>query len=76
MTGIDLDAIRLSLEDSFPQWTSWIEQVEIEDALGVHPVDNDGKTIYYNSHTIFYIINIYHHILFLQTIYCVLNYFL
>ena len=49
MTGIDLDAIRLSLEDSFPQWTSWIEQVEIEDALSVHPVDNDGRTIYYNS---------------------------
>ena len=46
---INMDEIRSALEEHFPQWTRWIEHLEIEDALGVQPVDNDGRNIYYNS---------------------------
>ena len=45
----DLDAHRLSLEEHFPQWSGWIRRIPFSDSLSARPVDNDGRTIYYNS---------------------------
>ncbi len=46
---IDIDGIRNSLEEHFPQWTGWIDRLEIEESVSALPVDNDGRTVYYNS---------------------------
>ena len=45
----DLDAHRLALEDQFPQWSGWIRRVSFVESPSARPVDNDGRTVYYNS---------------------------
>ena len=54
MGKIDIEGIRNTLEEHFPIWTSWIERLEIEESLAVRPVDNDGRTIYYNGRLMSY----------------------
>ena len=46
---LDLDSICSSLSDHFPTWSGWIKNLQLEDAVGIRPVDNDGRTIFYNS---------------------------
>ena len=46
---MDLEAIRQDLADRYPQWARQIGNLQFQDVLGVDPVDNDGRTIYYNS---------------------------
>ena len=46
---MDLETIRQDLADRYPQWARQIGNLRFEDATGVSPVDNDGRTIYYNS---------------------------
>ena len=46
---MDLETIRQNLADRYPQWARQIGNLRFEDATGVSPVDNDGRTIYYNS---------------------------
>ena len=46
---VNVDEIRLALEEHFPQWTGWIDRLEIRESVEVHPVDNDGQTVYFNS---------------------------
>ena len=49
MSYVDTDVLREKLSDHFPLWTAWITRVEMEDVLGVFPVDNDGHRILYNG---------------------------
>ena len=46
---INMEEIKSALSEHFPQWTGWIDRLEILESIGVQPVDNDGRTIYYNS---------------------------
>ena len=46
---VNVDEIRLALEEHFPQWTGWIDRLEIRESVEVHPVDNDGQTVYFNN---------------------------
>lgn len=50
---MDIDAIRLSLCDTYPQWTKQLQTIEIEDSLGA-VADNDGRRIFYNSRILQY----------------------
>ena len=51
---VNVDEIRSALAEHFPQWTGWIDRLEIKDAVGVRPVDNDGQIVYYNSRLMSY----------------------
>ncbi len=51
---IDIDTIRLAIEEFYPQWTGWIERVEIAESEYALPVDNDGRTVFYNSRLLSY----------------------
>ena len=35
---VNVDEIRSALAEHFPQWTGWIDRLEIKDAVGVRPV--------------------------------------
>ena len=54
MNRIDIDEIREKLCEYFPGWSGWISRLEIEDGMGVQPVDNDGRSIWYNSRILRY----------------------
>ena len=49
-----LDAFRSPLADRFPQWSSWIMRVPLEEASGPLPADNDGQTVYCNNRLLKY----------------------
>ena len=49
MSYVDTDALREAMAERFPLWTAWITRVEMEDILGVFPVDNDGQRVFYNG---------------------------
>ncbi len=49
MERIDTDRIREALCEHFPDWSAWISRVEFLDVNGVQPVDNDGRSVLFNS---------------------------
>ena len=51
---MDLDAIRGTLADHFPQWSSRIDRMEIIEDPTVRPVANDGSRILVNSRVMQY----------------------
>ena len=51
---LNLDAIRDALQDHFPQWTSWIERLPIEEGSGPFPADNDGRSVLLNRRLMSY----------------------
>lgn len=46
---MDIEEIRGDLEEHFPQWASRIRMLHFQDAGNVSPVDNDGRTVFYND---------------------------
>ena len=51
---LNLDSIRSSLQERFPQWTAWIDRLPIEEGAGLFPTDNDGRKIFYDSRLMSY----------------------
>ena len=45
---MDLEEIRSDLEERFPQWGESIRMLHFHRSETASPVDNDGRTIYYN----------------------------
>lgn len=46
---MDIEEIRGDLEERFPQWANRIRMLHFQDSGNVHPVDNDGRSIFYNE---------------------------
>lgn len=46
---MDIQEICDSLTDRYPQWSSQIKTLAFTDTPEVRPVDNDGRSIYYNG---------------------------
>ena len=46
---MDFKEICTELSDRYPQWSRRIGLLDFREAVGVHPVDNDGRSIYYNG---------------------------
>ena len=51
---MDLQELRRDLSSRFPQWGERIDRLDIQSALGVRPVDNDGRSLYYNERLMSY----------------------
>ena len=51
---MDLDALRLELADRYPPWREAINVLELRESADAAPMDNDGRTIYYNSRRLHY----------------------
>ena len=51
---LNLDNIRSSLQERFPQWTAWIDRLPIEEGSGPFPTDNDGRKVFYDSRLMSY----------------------
>ena len=51
---MDLTELCGELANRFPQWSARIDLLELHPALGVRPVDNDGRGIYYNERLMAY----------------------
>ena len=51
---MDFKDVFPELAERYPQWIDRIHLLPLKEALGVHPVDNDGRTIYYNSRLLQY----------------------
>ena len=45
---MNLDEIRIDLEDRFPMWGDRIRLLRFQAASGVRPVDNNGSVIFYD----------------------------
>ena len=63
---MELDAIRLELAEHYPQWRDEIGVLELRESGDAAPMDNDGRTIFYNAramrfftpeHQLFFLIN-------------------
>ena len=52
---MDFKDVFNDLADRYPQWIDRIHLLRLKDAVGVHPVENDGQTIYYNSRLLKYL---------------------
>ena len=51
---MDFKEICDDLADRYPQWAPRIGMLEFRPAVGIRPVDNDGRTIYYNERLMAY----------------------
>ena len=51
---MDFSEICGELAERYPQWAEPIRSLSLVDAAGVHPVDNDGRVIYYNGRLMAY----------------------
>ena len=52
---MDFKDVFNDLADRYPQWIERIHLLRLKDAVEVHPVENDGQTIYYNSRLLKYL---------------------
>lgn len=52
---MDFQKICNALTDRYPQWSDPIRLLTFQENAGVHPVDNDGRTIYYNERLLRYL---------------------
>ena len=52
---MDFQKICDTLSDRYPQWAGPIGLLRFEEAPLLHPVDNDGRTIYYNDRLLQYL---------------------
>ena len=43
---MDVQKLCDTLTDRYPQWADTIRLLSFQEAAGVHPADNDGRTIY------------------------------
>ena len=46
---MDFTDITAALCERYPQWSERIRLLDLREAVGVRPVDNDGRIIYYNE---------------------------
>ena len=51
---MDLQEVRDDLAERFPQWSARIAMLDLRPSLGAQPVDNDGRSIYYNDRLMAY----------------------
>lgn len=51
---MDFSEICGDLAERYPQWAEPIRALSFVDIPGVHPVDNDGRTVYYNGRLMSY----------------------
>ena len=52
---MDFKDVFNDLADRYPQWIDRIHLLRLKDVVGVHPVENDGQIIYYNSRLLQYL---------------------
>ena len=52
---MDVQKLCDTLTDRYPQWADTIRLLSFQEAAGVHPADNDGRTIYYNDRLLNYL---------------------
>ena len=55
LNRVDIETLRGKLCEHFPQWTNWIMRVSIEDAPGLWPTENDGRSVFYNPRLMSYL---------------------
>ena len=48
-SAMDFKPICDALEERYPQWSERIRMLSFREAVGVHPVDNNGREILYNE---------------------------
>lgn len=46
---MEFEEISAALCERYPQWSERIRLLDLREAVGVRPVDNDGRSIYYNE---------------------------
>ena len=46
---MDTAPICAALSERYPQWADQIRLLDLREAVGVRPVDNDGRVVYYNE---------------------------